>query len=99
MKMLDDNRGSAAVFAVLFALFAITVYFIYAYIVAPPLFETIIDVTQTYVDKEGGNSIGWMNIMMGNLRFWAIAVGFIVFALMLYPIILMLRRRWETFYR
>lgn len=97
-KLREDRRGNALVFAVLFMFSAIVVYFIVAYIVAPPLLESIIDVTQTYVDTEGGHSTGWMNTMMGNLRFWGVAVGFILLAVVIYPILIAIRRRWETQY-
>lgn len=98
-KLVEDNRGNMLVFGVLFMFCVIVVYFILSYIVAPPLLESIIDVTKTYVDTEGGHSTGWMNTMMGNLRFWGVAVGFILLAVVIYPILLAIRRRWETQYR
>lgn len=96
-NMLEDNRGNVLVFAVLFMLGVIVVYYTLSHI-APLLLEPIIAVTQVYVDTEGGNSVGWMNIMLGNLRFWTVAVGFILFAVVVYPILIAIRRRWETQY-
>ena len=101
-KLIEDRNGQASgtllIFSALFFICVIAVYYVYANIVAPPLLESMISMTQNFVDTEGGNSVGWMNIMLGNLRFWPVAVAFILLATAAYVIIGVVRRRHETFY-
>lgn len=101
-KFIEDRSGQVSgtliVVSALFFILVILVYYIYTNI-APLMLDPIISVTQTYVDAEGGNSVGWMSIMLSNLRFWPVAVAFILLAVAAYVIIGVVRRRHETFYR
>lgn len=101
-KFIEDRSGQVSgtliVVSALFFILVILVYYIYTNI-APLMLDPIISVTQTYVDAEGGHSVGWMSIMLNNLRFWPVAVAFILLAVAAYVIIGVVRRRHETFYR